>query len=373
MIELMEEKTEIKKTPPKRKGKIIAGMLTILTAAGIGGYNYFQAEEPPPPPAPKAKVIEEVETVQGIGFIYLDMVKDSLDDDGHLSELTRLETRLKLELKDALKPALMSPPKVEQKPFDDSVWQKNAQTIISEAAEIEKRQKQAAEDYRKATEAEHLKKRDEINNQFLNEVLNIKLKLQNADSMRLTAEQVEELENRLEEIQVQRNAIQKQLMDEWVQEIAVYAEEAVKEDANKLRAQAQESMAKITEEAKQAQTAAIERNKTLMEQAMQESKARQDRRQQLMKELQSVSKERSELENKLLNNISDFTAKLAVIHKLTLILAVRQVELNIDIPTFTAQSPTFYTDFLTSAEPVIIPSSSAVDLTDELIKELKRQ
>ena len=370
MIKLMaEEKTETKKKPPNQKGKIIAGILTVLTVSGIGGYNYYKSEEPPPPPKPK--VIKEVELPQGIGFIDLTRIRDNLDNGEHLAELKKLETRLKLELKDAMKPVLMSPPKVEEKPFDDSVWQKNAQAIISEAAEIEKRKKQAAEEYRKATEEEHIKKRDEINNQFLNEVLNIKLKLQNADSMRLSSKQIEEFEKRLEEIQIERNAIQRQLMDQWVQEIAAHAEEAVKADAEKLRAQAQQSMAKITEEAKNAQTAAIERNKALMEKAMQESKARQDKRQQLRLELQEVTKERSELEDKMLDSIGDLAAKLAVIHKLKMILAVRDVDLINEELFPTTQSTAFEVNLTSTIEPMVIPSTDTVDLTDELIKELQ--
>ena len=370
MIKLMaEEKTETKKKPPNQKGKIIAGILTVLTVSGIGGYNYYKSEEPPPPPKPK--VVKEVELPQGIGFIDLTRIRDNLDNGEHLAELKKLETRLKLELKDAMKPVLMSPPKVEEKPFDDSVWQKNAQAIISEAAEIEKRKKQAAEEYRKATEEEHIKKRDEINNQFLNEVLNIKLKLQNADSMRLSSKQIEEFEKRLEEIQIERNAIQRQLMDQWVQEIAAHAEEAVKADAEKLRAQAQQSMAKITEEAKNAQTAAIERNKALMEKAMQESKARQDRRQQLRLELQEVTKERSELEDKMLDSIGDLAAKLAVIHKLKMILAVRDVDLINEELFPTTQSTAFEVNLTSTIEPMVIPSTDTVDLTDELIKELQ--
>ena len=370
MIKLMaEEKTETKKKPPNQKGKIIAGILTVLTASGIGGYNYYKSEEPPPPPKPK--VVKEIELPQGIGFIDLTRIRDNLDNGEHLAELKKLETRLKLELKDAMKPVLMSPPKVEEKPFDDSVWQKNAQAIISEAAEIEKRKKQAAEEYRKATEEEHIKKRDEINNQFLNEVLNIKLKLQNADSMRLSSKQIEEFEKRLEEIQIERNAIQRQLMDQWVQEIAAHAEEAVKADAEKLRAQAQQSMAKITEEAKNAQTAAIERNKALMEKAMQESKARQDRRQQLRLELQEVTKERSELEDKMLDSIGDLAAKLAVIHKLKMILAVRDVDLINEELFPTTQSTAFEVNLTSTIEPMVIPSTDTVDLTDELIKELQ--
>ena len=371
---MAEEKNGNKATSSISRGKALAGILTVLTSAGIGGYYYFQ-EEPPPAPA-KIEVVREPEPVQGIGFIDLDVVRSSLDKDGRLAELISQETRLKLELKDALKPMLMTEPKVEQKPFDDSVWQKNAQAVISEAAEIQKRKKQAAEEYRKATEADHIKKRDEVNAQFLNEVLNIKLKLQNADNMRLTKDQIDELESRLGEIQEQRNLAQRQLMEEWVKEIAAHAEESIKDDVERLKTQAQESKEKITQEAKQAQTTAIERNKAAMEKAMQESRTRQDKRQQLMAELQSVTKERAELEEKMMDSMSDLAAKLAVINKLALVLAVKDVSMNKYISLPSDLSSTFIVDntvFAADKEPLIIPSTGAVDLTDKLVKELQRQ
>ena len=368
---MAEENNETKTTSSIGRGKILAGLLTVLTSTGIGGYYYFQPKEAPPPP--KLEIVKEPEPAQGIGFIDLTALRNSLDKDGRLAELTSLETRLKLELKDALKPMLMSPPKVEQKPFDDSVWQKNAQAIISEVAEIEKRKKQIAKQYKEETEAEYLKKRDDANNKHLNEILNIKLKLQNADNMRLTSAEISKLKKRLEEIQIERNEMQRQLIEEWTQKIATYAEEAVKADAEKLRAQAEEAKAKITEEAKQSQAAAIERNKALMEQAMKESKERQDRRQKLMIELQSVTKERNELENKMMNDISDLTAKLAVIHRLKLVLAVKEVKLNIESPSLEAMSPNLDIGVSATKEPLIITSTNAVDLTDELIKELQEQ
>ena len=256
---MAEEKNENKAASSISRNKLIVGMLAVLTSAGIGGYHYFQTEEPPPPI--EKKTIKEAEPVQGIGFIDIAIIKDALDKDGQLAELTSLETRLKLELKDLLKPMLMNPPKIEQKPFDDSVWQKNAQVIISEAAEIEKRKRQAEADYRKETEAEYFKKRDEVNDRFLNEVINIKLKLQNADNMRLSSAQVNELKKQLVELQEQRNQAQRQLLNARNQDVETFANEAVKADKESLRVQFEEAKTKITEEAKQTQSAALERNK----------------------------------------------------------------------------------------------------------------
>lgn len=372
-----EEKSETKQPSSNHRRKILAGLLTTaITAAGIGGYNYFNQEEELPPPKPK--VVKESNSAQGIGYIDLERLNDKLPNLESLSELKRQEARLRLELKDAMRPVIITPPKIDNKPFDDSVWQKNAQTIISEAAEISKRKKQAAEDYRKSTEEEYLKKRDAANDQFLNEVLNIKLKLQNADNMRLSSEDIAKLERRLAEIQIERNEIQKQIMEQWIQEINTAAEEAVKDDIESLKAQADAAKLKVEKDAVKAQSEAIERNKQIMEQAMQESTARQERRQQLMVELRDINSRRTEIEGKVFDSAGDLIAKLAVIHKLKLVLVKRDFEdnekfipLNIGNEELAA---TLIEDMRKSTSgAVLFAGSEGIDLTDELIKELDTQ
>ena len=348
--------------------KIYVALATAVAMMSSVGYIYYNDVVKPPVEKKISKVKEKIEPSFKAGIINLDSINEILPDVNHLYELRSRETRLRLELNDAMKPVLMTPPKIDNKPFDDAIWQKNAQAIISEVAEIEKRKKQIAEDYRKATEEEYLKKRDEANNKFLNEILNIKLKLQNADNMRLTAEQIEEFENRLNEIQIERNELQRQLIEQWTQEIANYAEETVKADSERLQAQAQESMAKAKEETQRAQEAVQERNKAIMEQAMQESAARQDRRRQLMSELQEVSTERKQLEEQMLDSISDIATKLAVIHKLDLILVNNKFEkFNI----FEEDTASFENDI--QNVPTIFATSETIDLTNELVKELQWQ
>ena len=347
--------------------KIYVALLTAAAMSGSVGYIYYNnyvAKTPDSEPV-QSKQVKESQPALGIGIIDFDVILENLpNDDGRLSELRSLETRLKLELSDAMKPVIISPPKVEENIFDDSIWQKNAQTIISSAAEIERRKKQIAEDYRKATESEYLKKRDEANNKFLNEILNIKLKLQNADNMRLTDEQIKEFENRLDEIQLQRNELQRELMEQWTQEIYNYAEEAVKADAEKLRAQAQESMARVREETQKQQKAVEARNKSIMEQAMQDSVARQDKRRQLMSQLQDVSSERQKLEDEMIESIGDVASKLAVIHKLRLVL-VRNAE--------SGMQSNFNETSTKDNSIKIFDGANTVNLTNELIKELQRK
>ena len=332
--------------------KFLVGFLTVFSISSVGIYKYFDK----PQPADKINSVQyEKQSVPAfkVGFIDFDSIEIFLPDSNQLSELRSEELRLQLELNDAMKPVIISPPKVEEKPFDDSVWQKNAQTVISEAAEIENRKKQAAEDYRKSTEKDYLQKRDDANNQFLNEILNIKLKLQNADNMRLTDEEIKKLNSRLEEIQIERNKIQKNLIEQWTKEIADYAEQSVKDDIEKLKEKAKQSMDKVKQEALQSQIAAQKRNNDAMQQVMTETQNRMEKRQQLLAQLEDVTNRREETEKNLIESIGEKATKLAVIHKLNLLLISRE---NFDDDQFGGK---------------IFPSTDTLDLTEEILKEIK--
>ena len=99
-----------------------------------------------------------------------------------------------------------------------------------------------------------------------------------------------------------------------------------------------------------------------------------------MNELQKVSRERIELENNILDSISDLAAKLAVIHRLEMVLAVKDVSLhteslwNIDNNlSASSHSLDFNVHFDAANEPLIITSSDSINLTDELLKELQEK
>ena len=349
--------------------KAISAAIILASAIGVLGYEYISDQPPEPPPAP-AKT-KTVEPVRGVGFIDLKRLSELHFDSDKLSQLEEREQFLRLELKNAMRPLVIEEPVVESKPFDDSVWQKNAQTIISEAAEIERRKKQAAEDYRKSTEAEYIQKRDDINNQFLNEILNIRLKLQNAKTMRLSDEEIRAMEARLEELQSERGEIQQKLEEQWIEEIAAHAEESIKDDVEKLRAQARESMDRVKARAAAEQAAAQARNNAIMEQARAQT-ARRELQQNLSTELQEVIDQRQELEAELLKAIEDEVARLAVLNRLEVILLRRDIDEDEKFYPYSFDDGLWIDMFPASKNgAAIFTSSTASDLTDELVKNLK--
>mgnify|MGYP007101863903 CR=1 FL=1 len=349
---------------------LCAGLALIATVVGLG-YIYVsdQPEAPVAPSTPSKKIMPSTR----IGSIDLERLIEAQFDSVRFAHLDEREHFLRIELNNAMRPITIEEPTVDSKPFDDSVWQKNAQTIISEAAEIERRKKQAAEDYRKTTEAEYLKRRDEIDGQFLNETFNIRMKLQNAKVMRLTEEEVAGLEKRLSEIQRERGEIQRGLEEQWIQEIADHAEASIKDDVEKLRAQAQESMERVKAQAREEQEAAQARNRAVMER----SQAVMERRQlvqTLTHELEDVINERQALEDQVLREIEDETVRLAVVHNLSLVLLRRDLEERDKFYPFDFETEyNFDLNRPRGSGAVVFPTAGSIDLTDELIRELKRR
>ena len=355
--------------------KSIYAVIILTAIVGALGYEYVSNQ--PSKPTTKPALTAEIETPRGIKAAgYVDP-KRLIEADIYGDEFSQLDERehiVRMELQNAMRPITIEEPTVEAKPFDDSVWQKNAQTIISQAAEIGRRKKQAAEDYKNATEADYLKRRDEINNQFLNEILNINLKLQNAKVMRLTNEELNALQARLEELQQERGQIQEELEKQWILEINEHAEEAIKEDVAQLQAQARESMDRVKLQAQADREAAQARDRAVMEKSRALT-ARRELLQSLSNELEEILEQRRQLEAQLLKDIDDETARLAVVHGLDFILLKRDVDATEKFFPFDFNE-NLSVDLMPSKEKfgsAFFPTSKTIDLTDDIIKELRRR
>ena len=133
-----------------------------------------------------------------------------------MKELIGKEIRLKLELSELMRPVF--PPKLPEfdtTPFEESARKRNMQNIITKFSELRARKKRLAEEYKEQTEPQYLERRNANREIFMNEAFNITLKLHNAKMLHLTPEQIQEYQNRLEEITIERNLKQKELLDEW--------------------------------------------------------------------------------------------------------------------------------------------------------------
>ena len=330
----------------------------VLMAAGAWG---FRSILEPGRPAP-------ISGQTAIAMIDAKRAMEEHPDYENLNNLKQKELRLRAELKDAMIPVKAEAPKVPEQPFQDSVWQKNAQNVIGTAAEIMRQEKAAAAEYRAATEAEYQAKRDEIDGEYLNAILNIQLKLQNKDNLRLTQEAVEQLLTERDALQTERGARQMELAKEWEAAIAAYAEETVRESKERLRQEAKDTKAALELEAAKKHAEAQERDAAAMDQAMKASVERQQNRVRIFQELQETIKARIEMESHIMSDIAGQTARLAILHHYTMVLANPAQSLRARIPW--QQSGEYKDKEKREYMPVI--GTDTTDMTEELLGEIKK-
>ena len=339
----------------------IIGIIAFFTFVFGGLYllDKFTAVEPE-----EVKPKDLDESALKFAVIDLDEVYRAYSANDDLESLQSEERRIKLELQTLLEPMKIKIPEVDQKPFDDSIWQKQAQEIIGEMAAIERDEKRAAEKYRNDTSVEHYKKRDAIHDQYLNQILNLNLKIQNRDVLRLTDEEVAGYQAQIKALQTERSWKQWDLLQEWEAEIKAYAEESVRERKEKLKDNSLENLQKIRDEALKKHAEVQARNAESMQKAVNQSLERQKNRERLLKELQSTVAKRISLENKIDMDLTEKAMRLAYKYQIDVILTTPTKDLN----TILNRNRLDFIDEKTY--PVV--AVDAINLTDELTNEVSR-
>ncbi len=299
-----------------------------------------------------------------IGYVNLEKVTAAHPAYSLLNELLAKRAVLKAQTENLPEPMTQDAPEADKEPFDDSVWQKNAQNIIGERAEIERRRKKAAQEYREKTQEEFKARRDAIDGEYLNAILNIRLKLQNADSMRLSEDAIAELNLAMENLQIERGRRQFALDNEREEDIARHADAAVAAEIGDWRERLTTSKAQLESEAALKQSEAQKRNAEFMEQQMSESLKIQNavkKKQELILLEGKIAKLRRLIES----DIESRAAKTAIKRHFTMIAA--QPALDIDYlmgDAYPAAMPP--PEKYVSVIPV-----AAADVTEELIKEIE--
>lgn len=352
---------------------LAAATMTALVGGGIYLYNSPKVTED----APVEKKIEKPaqREIRGFGVIDIEKIQAVHPDGEQLDYLRATELRLRLELNEAMRTVELPkppPPETDKEVFDEAAWQKNAQVVISQLAELETRKKAAAEEYRKKSEPQYIEERNKIREKFANEQFNIQLKLQNADNLLLPEEKVKELNERLDALEFERNNLQKELLDKWVAEIEQYAQDSIAADETRLKAEAERLRTEVEEQTRKKQEDVTERNKKLMEDAIREMENRQVRRRELLAELQEIGRERSELEKKILDSIVDKATMLAAVARLEMVFVKRTPDISDKILSYGLEK-NFELKPPESVGAAVFPGKDARDLTDDVIKEIKRE
>lgn len=350
-------------------------LIAAATAATliVGGLYFYDTPELPPEPVEKTERPIRHES-RGVGIVDIEKIQAAHPEGERLDDLKARELRLRLELNEAMKIVALPkipPPETDAEVFDEAAWQKNAQEVVSQLAELESRKKSAAEEYRKKTEAKYIAERNKIRDEYLNENFNLQMKLQNADNLRLKPEEVEELNKRLDEVELARNRVQKELLDKRTAEIEQYANDSVAADKARLKAEADRLRAEVEAQAQKKESDVTERNRQLMENSLRQMEDRQIRRRELFTELNDVGRERAALEKKIFDSIIDKATMLASVNHLEMVLVKRKPDVDDKVLprhidwNFELKPPE-------GVGAILFPGKNARDLTDDLIKEMNR-
>ena len=345
---------------PRSKRAIVLGALVCIAVLCCGALLMKGILNRDATPAAKP-------TESTTGVVRLQELVQAHPEYERLQTLMAERTELKARLKQSLDvPLAVQPVAVDSKPFDDSVWQKNAQDVIGRRFELERAQKKAAADYKAATEADYKAQSNAINEEYLNAILNIKIKLDNREAMRLTDDVIAKLNADLDELEAERGGRQIALYRQWQAEIQAYAEQSVAKEFATSRADMEQLKNQREAEAAKAQSEAQQRDIAAITARMNESAAKQQQAVATQTMLHENEQQILALESKILNDIASKAAKVAILHHFTLIVCDPARSLTSLLP-----------DGLRPAAGPDVPeryvktvSVNATDVTDEVKDEL---
>ena len=311
---------------------------------------------------------EGTEELSDIGTMRIEEVLAAHPSYAQLQELRAEERSLTLLVRDMPAPPEIKPPEAEAAPFDDSVWQKNAQTVISTRVELERERKRLAEVYRKQTEADYEARKKAIDDEYLNAILNINLKIDNQRAMHGPRVSEEELaaeravwERDREELKRERGARQMALYREWQAQIRARVAARIEPQQAAWTRRAQETIDAQKAEAERLQKEAQSRNADEMERALKEREENSAAAKRAL-HLAAVRNEADALEAQIWRDVRSRAAKLAIIHHFSLVLASPEESAGASLPAAELFAVRRFA-------PLI--ANTATDVTAEMVHEMQ--
>lgn len=311
---------------------------------------------------------EGTEEPSDIGTMRIEEVLAAHPSYAQLQELRAEERSLTLLVRDMPVPPEIKPPEAEAAPFDDSVWQKNAQTVISTRVELERERKRLAEVYRKQTEADYEARKKAIDHEYLNAILNINLKIDNQRAMHGPRVSEEELaaeravwERDREELKRERGARQMALYREWQAQIRARVAARIEPQQAAWTRRAQETIDAQKAEAERLQKEAQSRNADEMERALKEREENSAAAKRALR-LAAVRNKADALEAQIWRDVRSRAAKLAIMHHFSLVLASPEESAGASLPAAELFAVRRFA-------PLI--ANTATDVTAEMVHEMQ--
>ena len=293
-----------------RRREILAGGIVLLVIAAV--CYFLPAREQP-------------RAAEDIAVMRISEVLAAHPSYARLMELRAEEATLALAVRDVPEVFSLTPPAADDAPFQDSVWQKNAQTVIGARVELERERKRLTEVYRKQTEDDYERRKKQIDDEYQNAITNINLKIDNQRAMhgpRVSEDELAQeragLEAQREALRQERGARQAELYRTWQEEIRARVAARIEPQQATWTAKA-----KATIDAQKAE--AEERNAAAMERAAkaQDAHAAAARR---ATRLAQVRRDADALEEAIWRDVRSRAAKIALMQHFSLILTAPQAD-----------------------------------------------
>ena len=351
----MAEPKESPESPDKSRSLMI-GIIAVVLCAAIGVFFWTRRS---PSTAPRAQASEAV------GYVNMREAMKAHPDHEALENLYYEHDELKMRMTiDKRMLVSLRAPRAAKEPFNDAVRQKEKQTDIKSHGEALEKLKAAEAKDREDTRADFEARRDKINGEYFNEIFNIQMKLDNADTMRLKEEEVKSLTDRLHELQHERGQKQYALWQEHEAEIKARSDaraEAMGIDLKELNERTHE---RIASEEMRKQAEAERRNLEAVQKNLMESVAVRQRLTQETIELREKEREIASREASMMKDIAGLAMKIAVRDHLVTVFAgpARSIE---------AIKYQFVPSGQRPEKDAAVIIGTARDITEDIIKEIK--
>ncbi len=339
----------------QRKKTMLAGAAVLLVLLGALGAYFLWGRQ-----APQQDSEEPV-----IGVLDMQQLIQAHPDYGRLQdvqqEIIHLENSLALEDLKLQLPA----PQIDDKLFQESAQQKTRLDQLERHGELVKQLNELAEEKRQELKPQFEAERSAASQPYLNEMLNLRIKTDSADVLGLSQEQVQEMLNRIEELQKQRDQVLQQLSQEQEQRFKeIMAQEAAAPMAE-LKALNEQEKQQMQQSELDKELAAQTRNAQALEEAVSpvEQKISTAKKKTLLEARKIQAKQ---IQDKIYSDIAGRAAKLAILHKLTLILSS---------PADNIQAMDQANMPLAIRQPDLkaVIGINTLDLTGEMLQEMQQQ
>lgn len=360
---MAENSKDEERAKGQRSRHIIVGAAAALLFVLLGAWLAREFIIPKPPAHPEQMPADT-------GLINWQQVLEAHPDYEKLTSLQAECDLLDMEVSDVGDLLSLQPPRLLEETFKESVWQKNAVDVIGGRAELERKAQKLREAYKKRTADEFQARRQAIDEEYLNAILNLNIKLDNQDSMHNPLDSKEgiarEREQWLQErsqLQAERGRRQYEMWQAYKAEIEAYVQQELGPEFAAWRASLPQMKEQEMAAAMKTQTEADKRNADALAKQQELALKVQERlaKRQLLAEKKS---ELSALQAHIFNDVMGKAAKIAILHHFTLILVHHPQNLATFLPE-------------TEGIPALQPKNGVAigittqDVTAEIVQEMK--